>query len=465
MKRGHAIAGVFAVVLAAELALVAAAGTDMPFLDQWDSEGRWLFPAWVDGSWSIAQWLQPHNEHRILWTNLLNLGLFTANGQWDPLLELVASAGVRAAAAAALAGWLTRGTNGRAMVLTAAGVAVAFLPHLAWHNVLWGFQSQFAFVLGFSLLALGWLGGTEPTPRQTAAGLLAGIAALLAMGSGALVPASLLGLALVRAVETRRWETLTPRRLWPVLVLFVLALAGSAAFSGQGTLGANNAEEFGQAALRLLAWPHAAPLLGALLLNLPVAVAVAGRLGRRRQAGENEDFVLLVWGWAAATVLATAWARGGGGELDNGVPSRYADFVVLLPLANAWFMVRLAREARGRFVRAARVGALTWAGFLLIGWLALSTMMVRRVILPRVRDREAPVRLALAFQATGDARVFDGQPMLLVPHPNSEAVAEVLHDPRLRGKLPPSLQPEHPLGPGSRVVRALLGRPTNGKSQ
>jgi hypothetical protein len=62
------------------------------------------------------------------------------------------------------------------------------------------------------------------------------------------------------------------------------------------------------------------------------------------------------------------------------------------------------------------------------------------------------------FQRTADATVFTGQPRLLVPHPNLESVRSVLRDPRLPGALPPSLQPDRPMGPLSRGVRALLGR-------
>jgi hypothetical protein len=83
---------------------------------------------------------------------------------------------------------------------------------------------------------------------------------------------------------------------------------------------------------------------------------------------------------------------------------------------------------------------------------------MERIILPRMRDREAPVRLAVAFQRSGDAAVFAGQPRLLVPHPNPESVRAVLDDPRMRGGLPPSLQPERPLGPWSRAVRWVLVR-------
>ena len=43
---------------------------------------------------------------------------------------------------------------------------------------------------------------------------------------------------------------------------------------------------------------------------------------------------------------AMAWSRGASGEFAGAVPSRYADFLVLLPLANAWCAMVLVRAAR-----------------------------------------------------------------------------------------------------------------------
>jgi len=157
--------------------------------------------------------------------------------------------------------------------------------------------------------------------------------------------------------------------------------------------------------------------------------------------------------------LATAWMRGGGAALSVGVPSRYVDFLVPLPLANAWCALVLTREAGANWGRRARWMTGAWAAFLLVGWVGLSTEVMRRLILPRARDREAPVRLTRAFQETGDVAVFVGQPRLLVPYPDpGKSVRAVLDDPRLRGMLPPSLQPERPMGPLSQAVRWVLGR-------
>src|SRR5688572_23080332 len=122
--------GVFLFVLGAQLVLVAMAGTDIPFHDQWNMEVQWLYPKGCEGSLTAKDLLQAFNEHRVLWTHLLNLGLFAASGQWDPLVRLVAIAIVRAACAAGLAAYLSPPLSSSTRVVMVAAVSVAFLPHL-----------------------------------------------------------------------------------------------------------------------------------------------------------------------------------------------------------------------------------------------------------------------------------------------------------------------------------------------
>ena len=460
--RWSAVAGlawpgaVFIVVLAAQLALVAVAGTDIPFHDQWNIEGEWLYPGWCDGTLRPWALLQPFNEHRILWTHLLNLGLFVVNGQWDPLVQLGAIAVLRAACAGGFAWGLM--TPGAALPRWAAAllVAVGFLPLAAWHNVLWGIESHAYFSLGLGLLALRWLGAEQVSARHAWGGLAAALAGLVAMGPGALVPAVLLVLLGLRAWERREWPAGGGRVALAAGLVFGLAWWLRTEVPEHAGLRAHSIVEFVTVAGRVLAWPHAGGWPVAIALNLPILLIVGQRLARRRRPGAGEDFVLLAGGWSAAIGLATAWVRGGSPELLGGVPSRYADFLVLLPLANAWGVVGLVREASARWRPALWLGT-AWLLFLLLGWAGLGADVMRGLVLPRAQDRAAPVRLVRAFQTTGDAAVFRGQPLLLVPHPNPESVRAVLHDPRLRGALPPSLQPEYPPGPLSRAVRAVVG--------
>ncbi len=440
--------GVFCLVAAAQLWLVAVAGTDVPFHDQWDAEGRGLYPAMRDGTASVTDLFRAHNEHRIAWTQGLNRLLFSLNGQWDPLVQLALGALLHAAGAALLAAQLAVGSSARVRWLLGSAVGLLSLPLAGWHNALWGFQSQVYFAVLFSVGSFGLLAASSGfTTRALFGWLLAG-AALLAMGPGFLVPVVLAGGWLLRRREGGScWSGLLPLAVL-VLAAWLLHLR----VPEHAALQAGSVGRFVSALGRLLAWPHTAQPWAALVLNVPVAVALGGRLVGRRKPAAGEDFVLMLAAWALLIALAAAWTRGGGAEFAAGVPSRYADFMVLLPLANLWCVLTLAATRR------VRVLAATWSAFLFIGWLGLSVEVMRGVVLPRARDREAPVRLLQEFQRTGDVGVFAGQPRLLVPHPDLESVRVVLADPRLQGGLPPSLQVERRSGPLSRGVRWLTGR-------
>ncbi|HEY0968111.1 MAG TPA: hypothetical protein VGD88_12035 [Opitutaceae bacterium] len=448
-----ALAGIS--VLAGQLLLVALAGTDIPFQDQWDAEGRSLYPGVIDGTLKFGDLFTPHNEHRIVWTHLLNWLLFDLNGQrWDPLLQQLVGALLHGVVAMQVAGLLTRGQAGTRCGLIAGLVALTCLPLTGWHNALWGFQSQVYLVLIGSLAAMHLLTDADPGSKRWLAGVAAALAAQLAMGAGAFVPVALVGLCLLRI---RAGRTLIGPAA-TALGLFMVALLLRVDTGASDGLRPSNSFEFFRALLRMLAWPHTDQPLAAIVLNLPL-LWLGLRRGRAPWGSAPAIDGLLAMGlWAGAAAVAVAWTRGGSPELAVGAPSRYADFMLLLPLANLgslWLLWRTAMEERRTMVRFV---AIAWSLFLAIGWLGLSAQAVRGVVIPRIRDRDAPVRLARAFQQSGDDAVFVNQPRLLIPHPDLGVVRVVLADPRLEGALPPSLQPREPQGVLSRAARWFLRR-------
>lgn len=440
----------FGLVLVVQLWLVAGAGTDIPFQDQWDVEGRGLYPSLVDGSADWRDFFAPHNEHRIVWTKLLDAVLFRANGQWDPLVQLAVNAFLHAAGAALFAGLLVRGLPPALGLTLAALVALFHLPLVAWHNALWGFQSQVYFVMLFAWAAFALLEDPGASVRHRVAGWLLVVAAMLAMGGGLLVPVIVLGVGCFRVGS---WgERL--RVLWPALLLGLGAWCLRPDVPAHAELHARTLAEFLATFARLLAWPYSEQPLAGLMLNLPLLAYAFVRVARRRPARAGEDFVALAAGWIVALAAALAWSRGGGVEFAAGVPSRYVDFIAPLPLLNAWAVFALGVGAAPRW----RALGAVWVLFAITGWIGAALPPWRNVLEPRRRDREAPVKLVRIFQESGMAAVFAGQPRLLVPHPDPETVHAVLSDPRLAGRLPPSLQPEDPPGPLSRATRTLLGR-------
>ena len=144
----------FLVILGAKLWLIHQAATSLPLLDQWDGEGADVFLPWLQGHLSFADLLRGHNEHRILFTRLLDLGLLEMNHQWDNQLEVVVNAILHTTTLTIFGCAMARMLGKICWPIIWAALALVSVPPFAWENTLWGFQSQFYFLLLFSLLTM-----------------------------------------------------------------------------------------------------------------------------------------------------------------------------------------------------------------------------------------------------------------------------------------------------------------------
>ena len=66
---------VFLVVLGSKLLFIQLFGSNLPFWDQWDAEGAGLFKPYLEGTLGPEHLFASHNEHRILFTRLLELAM------------------------------------------------------------------------------------------------------------------------------------------------------------------------------------------------------------------------------------------------------------------------------------------------------------------------------------------------------------------------------------------------------
>jgi hypothetical protein len=409
-------------------------------MDQWDGEGATLFKPWLEGTFHFSDLFQPHNEHRIVLSRLLALGLLALNGQWDAQLEMVVNALLCGAIAVLITVALVSlfGPDRRRLFAFTVGLWSA-LPY-GHENTLWAFESSFYFLLFFSLVAI-WGLGLHPLFSWRwwtgAAGLLL---ACLSMASGFFPALVLLGLSALRSTTRRRLD-----RNSAILIVLCCAVVAIAFYfrttvPGHAAIRANSFSVWANFAGSCLAWPFCTTSAACVVMYLPAGLLVVRYLSKRptdldatwrRQA----EAVIGVSAWVILQAAAMAYLRGGN-TLPHPV-SRYMDILALGALANFFAILLLTREMpEGTAARQTGIALATcWitalaAGSILISQRELGSRTVRTQSLSAI---EETVR---AYVATGDRTHLEANSPMAIPYPRPERLAMLLDDPTIRGILP-----------------------------
>ena len=142
------------VVIGAKCWMIASYGSPTPFWDQWDAEGVILYPKYLGGTLQISDLIAPHNEHRILVTRLWSLLLLALEGYWDPILQMVANTLILGVVVALFIAAFRPILDRWSWLAFALFSMVIFSLPFGWDNTLSGFNSQWYFLLLFSLAGL-----------------------------------------------------------------------------------------------------------------------------------------------------------------------------------------------------------------------------------------------------------------------------------------------------------------------
>jgi hypothetical protein len=442
----HALLSALALLLlvaGARWWLIGRYSTDIPWLDQWDAEAQGLYQPWHAGTLTIQSWFAPHNEHRIFFTRVLALGLLWLNRQWDPRLQMVVNAGLYAFIFAALFLVLRRGrTPGFQLFCWVMLAALGSAPYGAT-NTLLGFQSQFYFLTGFSLLAIYTLVNSRPGSLWWTAGVIGGCAALFSMGSGYAAALAVLGTLLCSAFRSAKEFRRELAGKWmTVLVACGIVSAGVLLRHSppqNGSLAARSVGDFGRFLLASLSWPSSPMILVALISWMPFSVFLANYLRRRTRDDPTERFILGIGIWVLLQAVALAIYRANSGE---GLESRYTDILAFGLLANSICAIWLVGSG-GNLRRLMPVLAVVW--FAVNGFGLYATSFDGT---PSSWKHDMEVRRAAAagFLATEDERYLDRAP----PYPDAKRIAALLLDPAI-----------HPILPAG-IRRSLVLSPLNG---
>lgn len=431
--------GLFALLLAAKLALIAHFGNATPFWDQWTGLAKPLFIPALEHRLNAGLLFETANEHRIVLTRLLTLGLLKLNGLWDPKLEMVAQAFLHSACIVFLIALCARHLSSpRARLLFTAFALALFLIPFGWENTLWGLQSLFYFVLLWGVLGIAccW---QHPTlsPRWWLGVFFFGLG-LISIAGGLLAPAAAAVLMALRAIQDRPNRA---RHLGGFVVLAALVVAGfllAGHAPHHDVLKARDLAHFTTTLLKVAAWPVKIATF-APLFQAPLLLLVLWALRTRRAASDPAWLLITLGLWGAAQSAAIAYARAEGFGA-----SRYADhFTVTLAIGFACLLY-LRASVSDRFRRPVLILGLVWIA--VVGGCIIEASAVR---LPERIQRkhaesliqEANVR---AYLATGDITVLQNKPRLHVPYPDVTELASLLDHPTLRAVLPTELEPDYP---------------------
>ncbi|WP_221364349.1 hypothetical protein [Sphingomonas jinjuensis] len=422
------IGGALLLVLAAKLYLIAIAGNPTPFWDQWGGEAIDLFIPYVDGRLTLADLISPHNEHRIFFTRLWALLVLELAGNWNVLAEMIANALLHLGVLVLLA-WLLRSLMAQAPWLMALFLILLFAVPFGIENTLWGFQSQFYFVLLLSVPALALLASAAALSARWMVGLALAMAAYFAMASGALTPIGAAAVPIVQMLIGARRRT--PREVAGVAMLIGTTILAIAVTTLPPDTGHSRAQDIGQwlsAFSRAAGWPLRGIIVAPIVLNAPVLLLL-WRLVRDKVEPRDAAWRLIaIAAWLALQCASLAYGRAAAA-----VMSRYLDLLALGVIVNAAALVRLSADAAaGRAQVAATAG---WTA-IVAALLALSAAVTlpRFYLLDRAAAQSRTEALSL-FIRTDDVRAFV-RPMFWAPTPFPERLAAIVRRPEIAGLLP-----------------------------
>ena len=421
--------------LGAKFLIISRYANALPYNDQWDGEAVDIFMPYYEHSLSIAAFFSPHNEHRIFFTRVYDFALFLLNGQWDSQLQMALNALIHCAALAGFGGIMARLLGIKFWPVIWLPLTLALVLPFGWENALWGFQSQFYFLLLFSLLAIRLIGLSAPWSTRWRWGVLAAFCALFTIASGFLASAAVAGLEILKLLkQPRDWRRHLPT-LGVCVALVITGLLLQGHVPRHAVLKAHTPGAFLSSLGANLAWPAVKkPWLG--LLNL-IPLGLLGWFYFR--SGEKslraEEMVLGVGFWVCLQAASIAYARGAHGDFPA---FRYMDSACFIMIVDCLAIALLLTRYRAQFhFRLFWYGVFAAWAVCCINDLVFWNRYVLKDYLPWLANYQAH-RLASArvFMATDNEDAFKTPEDFSIPYPYAPRLAYLLRLPYIRTNLP-----------------------------
>lgn len=432
---------VFLVIAGSRLLMLNNFGTDLPWFDSWAVEGEGLYKPFLEGTLKVEDFFLPCNEHRILFTRILALGLLLLNGLWDNLLQTVINALIYTAAAMMLFLLVARKQDSISRIFWALAIIVTFSSPYGWENALWGFQSQFYLLAAFSIavLYLACKNTKMDMKWYVLLGLLQ-ISALFTMASGLM--ASMAALCIYLSVFLRNWHDSSERRMLIVktVIAVTVLIVGS-----QLLVHVNNHEKYKAESLgsfltvftHCASWPHIRSDSWWLFNWLPWLILLVMYLFRKIDDRTSIRFAVALGFWVILQEIATSYSRNA-----LALISKYSDPIAIGLAVNALAMIILFSSSMGRYKKYLNLFVLFWVTINSYYLFKVTSDSLTSPLPGRKHSFEIQISKTRDFLRTGEISMLTPEHKYDIPHRDVNQYAKLLRDPVIRSILPKSVNDE-----------------------
>jgi hypothetical protein len=410
-------------------------GSAVPYWDQWDAEADILLKAYLESNLTAATLISSHNEHRILISRIFSLVLFELDGAWDPILQMIANAVLHVTAIVVLVLIIQRNIRPSQYTLLALFTTFVFVLPIGWENLLSGFQSQFYFLLLFSLWALTGFAAAAAFSPSWWSSVFCSIAAYFSMASGALTLTAALVVVSMQLMLGHRKGLKEYIAAGFLVLLALILIVDIKDVPGHDIYKAQSAAELIGAVVGYLTFPQTNLFLG-ILVNLPMVVYGWAVLQSRPDRSSPHWIILGIIIWLFAQGASLSYART---SLANS--PRYLDLIIVgLPINFSLLLL-----AKNKFAWGPRhlpvLAAIGWLTVVVPGLIGYTLVSSFPAVLEKGAQGRQQERSVLAYLKTGNLAELEGKSFLAIPYPDPMRLASLLSDATIRLVLPDPISP------------------------
>lgn len=430
----------FLIIFSMKLWLIKNVGSDVPYWDQWDAEAAYLYKPYLEGKYNWIDLFSPHNEHRIAVTRLYSIILLELNGFWEPKIQMVINALIHSTFAICIFRYLVNKKSQLFSGILFILFIFIFSFPFSWENTIAGFQSQFYFLILFTLLSILFL-----SERKNKKSFLVGIVFLflanISLSSGFVLSLALITVYLFKILigDDKKQKNII------FIIFYGLIFVGGWKtlhhVQGHGYLKSKNTFDFLVALFKNLNWPYIYHVKFYLILLIVPFFIIIFRFYRYRleyRIVENDFFYLTMSVWLIIQSSALAYGRGGTGADPA---SRYLDIIslnVLIGFLGYWKLlsdIKLKLNSKV-FYLLLQVLFVIFVFMFVYGVIRYTKEKTIPELYMKSYNNHQQYKNVVGYLNTNDITYLKNKPDQHIPYPNWKRLKTCLDDKTLRNIFP-----------------------------